>query len=209
MTEPDLILLHGAGQSSDAWRGVIAGLPEHVTPHALEYGSGSTFTLSTAAARVLNYLDTRRLEHVVLCGLSLGGIVAALVAAKRPEQVTALLLSGIQVRPNRFLMHLQNTVIRALPTHAVERAGGRPKRELLHILDVAAGTDLAPVLPSISAPALVLCGTKDRPNLPAAHQAAELLPNSRLELIPGVGHAWNTSHPALFAERITRFVYPG
>src|SRR5581483_10583128 len=58
--------------------------------------------------------------------------------------------------------------------------------------------DFREALPKIRAPALILCGDKDRANLPAARMIAQTLPSARLHVEPGAGHLWNVQLPDRF-----------
>lgn len=203
MPEPvALVLLHGAGQTPASWDGVVDALPGHIDAHALDLRLDTSFTLPAATRDVARHIDCLDHEKVVLCGLSLGAVIAALAAAERTDRVTALALSGIQIRPNPLLMRLQHAVIRAAPARLIETGTGPSKHDLLHVLNVAADIDVTQTLSRLPIPALVLCGTNDRANLGAARRAARLLPNARLELVPDVGHEWNRTHPQLFARTL-------
>lgn len=207
MPEPTaLVLLHGAGQTPAAWDAVIDALPDHIDTHAPDLRLDASFTLPAATRAVARHIDSLDHGRVVLCGLSLGAVIAVLAAAERPERVAALALSAIQVRPSPLLMHLQRMAIRATPARLIETGTGPSKRELLHVLDVAAGIDLTSTLPHLPMPALVLCGTRDHANLRAARQAARLLPNARLEIVPDAGHEWNRTHPQLLARTLARLL---
>lgn len=204
MPEPvALVLLHGAGQTPAAWDAVIAALHGQVAPFAPDLHLDTTFTLSGATRTVVEHIDSLDHRHVVLCGLSLGAVVAALAAAERPERVGGLALSAIQVRPSPLLMRFQNAAIRATPARLIARGAGPSKRDLLHVLNVAAGIDLTGTLPRLTMPALVLCGTNDRGNRAASRHAASLLPDGWLALVPGAGHEWNRTHPQDFAHALT------
>lgn len=201
----DLVLLHGAGQGPESWKGVLDALPDSLHTLTPALGVNSTFSIADAAHRVVAHLDEHGLERVVVCGLSLGAMVAAQVAVDHPERIKAIGLSGLQVRPPQLLMRVQNLVLRGVPARWLERDGQPSKADLLHVLDAVAHVDLTTVLPRITAPALVLCGARDRANLVAARHAAELIPQARLRIVAGAGHAWNVTHPEEFARVVTDF----
>lgn len=202
-----LVLLHGAGQTSASWDGVVDALPSHVDVYALDLRLDTSFTLLAATRAVIAHVDELNHQRVVLCGLSLGAIIAALTAAERPKRVAALALSAIQVRPNPILMRIQRTAIRVTPARLIETQTGPSKRDLLHVLDAVAGIDLTHTLPQLPMPTLVLCGTNDRSNLRATRRAARLLPNATLEIVQHVGHEWNRTHPQLYARTLARLLH--
>lgn len=52
---------------------------------------------------------------------------------------------------------------------------------------------------------LVLCGDRDRVNLPAARSLAAGIPHARLAVIPGAGHLWNLTEPDVFSATVGDF----
>jgi pimeloyl-ACP methyl ester carboxylesterase len=72
------------------------------------------------------------------------------------------------------------------------------KRGLLAALDMLWKLDLRLELRNVVAPALVLCGERDKVNLSVACAMAKLLPDARLHVEPGAGHLWNVQAPDRF-----------
>jgi pimeloyl-ACP methyl ester carboxylesterase len=65
------------------------------------------------------------------------------------------------------------------------------------------------VLGAISAPVLVLHGAHTKPFLAAsARYVAERVPNARVHMIPGAGHAAPLTHPEALATALTEFFAP-
>ena len=91
---------HGSGPALV----VIPGLPgswKFVAPavHALSAGFrvltmslGPECTLDSDVRRIAASLDERRIDRAVVCGISLGGLVALRFAAAHPERTSALVL---------------------------------------------------------------------------------------------------------------------
>lgn len=74
-------------------------------------------------------------------------------------------------------------------------------------LDILADSDLRELLPTIGCPAQLLAGERDTLVPLAAVQATrDSLPDARLTVLPGAGHAPFIPAPALFAETIKTFV---
>jgi pimeloyl-[acyl-carrier protein] methyl ester esterase len=68
-------------------------------------------------------------------------------------------------------------------------------------------TDLRPLLPSVDLPVLLVHGSADTICLPSASRyMAKQLPNARLEIFEGVGHAPFLSRPVDFTAVLTRFL---
>ncbi len=197
----DVVLLHGLGQTPSAWDGVVAALPDTITAHPLAINVSGAFTFDRTVRDVLTAVERVSTGRVTLCGLSLGAMVAIQFAALHPHRVERLVLSGAQARPPRAFMAVQDLVMGILPARLLQLPGAT-KREIRGVLRVVRDMDLRPLLGSITAPTIVQCGSKDVVNLPAARQIAAAISNARLEIVPGVGHEWNVSHPNEFARRL-------
>ena len=73
-------------------------------------------------------------------------------------------------------------------------------------LSLLAGADIRAQLPQLSMPVLIIHGRHDRIVPPAAAEAmARALPNARLFIIDGAGHAPFISHPELFSSAVLDF----
>jgi pimeloyl-ACP methyl ester carboxylesterase len=65
------------------------------------------------------------------------------------------------------------------------------------------------VLGATSAPVLVLHGADTKPYATAsARYVADHMPNARIHVIPGAGHAAPLTHPEAIAEALTEFFAP-
>ncbi len=93
-----MLLLHGQPGSAQDWRGVTAALGGRARTVAVDRpgwnGRGHPTDLAGNARAALASLDAAGIERAVVVGHSLGGAVAAWVAAERPERVTALVLAA-------------------------------------------------------------------------------------------------------------------
>jgi pimeloyl-ACP methyl ester carboxylesterase len=95
-----LIFVHGLMASSESWRKVLVaasggrpaiavdlpGFGYSARPWPYDYSYGAQ------AARLLGFLESRRIERWVLIGNSLGGATVLAAAAARPERIAALVL---------------------------------------------------------------------------------------------------------------------
>jgi pimeloyl-ACP methyl ester carboxylesterase len=209
MSDGTVVFLHGLGAGPESWDAQLAALPDGFVGFAprlpgLRDADGVAFTLRGAANAVRDEVERRGAGRVHLCGLSLGAMIATRFAIDYPDRVASIVLSGSQVHPNPLLMKLQNTMIRVLPRRMVA-TDGMSRRTMLAILGGLAAIDFRADLPGITAPTLVLCGAKDRPNLPAARELAAAIPGAELQIVPGAGHQWNTQLPEEFSARLGAF----
>ena len=100
-TDPALLLIHGFGGSTFGWRAVMAPLAEHgwhvialdLPGFGLSEKSWSfTYDHEAQARYVLAAMDQLGVERAVIVGHSMGGNVAAWIAALAPDRVAGLAL---------------------------------------------------------------------------------------------------------------------
>jgi len=100
---PPLLLLHGSGPGVSAWanfRGNLPVLAQHYTTYALDFpGFGKSYSpdanpLAVGPDGVLDFLDGMGLGPLPVIGNSMGGNVAARIAADQPDRITRLVCIG-------------------------------------------------------------------------------------------------------------------
>jgi 3-oxoadipate enol-lactonase len=168
-------------------------------------GSGGPFTIS-GAARALGGEVAVQTAPVHLCGLSLGGVVAVRIAAQLGPQVASLVLTGTPVVPSRDLPSVLRR-FRRLPgplLRVFSDVAGRG--EWLRMLDELEATDLRDYLPRVTAPTLVVCGSREWRAMPAACELAGGIPAGRLWVAPHQGHSWPATSPGLFSKVVNGFI---
>lgn len=210
--EQVVIFIHGLGDGPDAWEQQITALPTGFSGLAVNIPGLSAqgtddeaFSLRRAGENIIDELDRRNLHDAHLCGLSLGAMVALQTVIDHPERVRSLTLAAGQVKPPRFLMAVQNAIMRVLPEKLVA-PDGTSKVQVLAVVRAVADTDFSAELPSIAVPTLVLCGSKDRPNLAAARALAAGIPNAQARILQGAGHQANTQTPELVSQALNGFL---
>lgn len=205
-----VLFLPGLGAGIDPWAAQLSALPSGFTGLALEIpgldqaATPGAFTLAGAAEALRDQLDERGLDRVHVCGLSLGAMTATQFALAFPQRVASLVLSGSQVRPQPALMSVQRTIVGMLP-ESTAAGMAMTKAQWLGALRVVARTNFRGQLERIEAPTLVLCGSRDVANIPAAREIAAAVPNAELRIIPRAGHPWNQQFPELFSRTIGDF----
>jgi len=214
-TEQVVVFIHGLGDTPDAWAHQTGALPagfRGVTVDVPGLGSASPvaegFTLGGAAVAIIAELNRLGIERAHFCGLSLGAMIAFRIAVDHPERVRSITLAAGQVKPPKVLMAVQSAIMRVLPEKLVA-PGGVSKAQMLAVVGAVARTDLSGELASVAAPTLVLCGSKDRANLPAAREFAAGIPNAELRIIDGAGHQSNTQSPERFSALLNEFLTRG
>jgi 2-hydroxy-6-oxonona-2,4-dienedioate hydrolase len=100
---PPLLLLHGSGPGVSGWANFRGNLPvfaEHFTTYLLDMpGAGKSYSpdvnpMMAAPGAVLDFLDGLGFGPLPIVGNSMGGAIAARIAADHPERVSRLATIG-------------------------------------------------------------------------------------------------------------------
>lgn len=96
---PPLLLLHGVGRCAEDFSAVVEALESQFHIHAVDFrGHGNSdrkpgrYLVNNYAEDIFGFLGSRFDEPVILCGHSLGAMVALKVAAEWPDLVRAVIL---------------------------------------------------------------------------------------------------------------------
>ena len=100
-----LVFIHGAWMSSEMWEAQIEYFSD--THQVLAYdvrGHGRTgksgidkYSMELFAEDLRKLMDQLQIPRPIICGLSMGGMIAQAYAAKYPEDISALILSDTAV----------------------------------------------------------------------------------------------------------------
>jgi len=233
-----VLLLHGWASSSEALAGIAAALaPRHRVVSMDLPGFGWSAAPPTVwgvfeyTAHVTALLDHLRVGPTAVLGHSFGGRVGIALAARHPARVARLILvASAGVRPPRTAAgRLRVTVTTLLKAGTQlpliggtmrrqldrwrERVGSRDYRQagaLRPTIVRVVNEDLAPLLPQIAAPTLLLWGDQDREvGRPAVDLMAARIPGARLIVFPGAGHFPFQDAPDVFQREVTGFLQAG
>ncbi len=217
-----LVLLHGLSGSTRWWRKNTAFLAGHFQLFVADLagfgrGRGQRFRLDDAARLMLAWLDGLGLESYSLMGHSMGGYIAADMAAQAGARVRRLVLvdsAGVPLRrgllrstlalaqslpevPHDFLPVLMSDALRAGPLNLA--------RATLQVL----GSQLDERLREIQAETLIIWGERDRLlPLEIGRRLHQALPGSRLVVIAGAGHNPMWDRPEEFHRAVMDFLIP-
>lgn len=217
---PPIMLLHGLGGSARWWFRLYPELTAAnfrvLTPDLPGFGRspGPALEVHHAARTVVRFATHLGLGQFFLAGHSMGGAIAAHVAAEFPGRVRRLALidtAGIPgTGPLRVLARLAQPwswcpwgFMRPLLSDVLFRAG--PATVLAGIRQLR-NHDIRPMLDRIEIPALVVWGERDGLT-PPEHGArvVERLSRGRLEVVAGARHLPMISHPQATARLLISF----
>jgi len=199
------MLIHGAGESSAAWFGWVSRMAQQfrlLRPDLPGFGRsalGDDFEWSVAnLAAVLNkFLETLGIESAHIVGAKLGGAIAMQFAAAYPRRTRTLVVCGGPVSPPRLVEASATRNSNWWQETQRQRLGSGASCELIEywntlmasadpraqrgVLKAASALNLAPALPRITSPTLVI--TTDRSALQSVESVLDYqrkIPNSRL-----------------------------
>lgn len=203
----EIIFLPGLGQDATVWNNVIAHLNTELNTESLNLFSdideNTEVTLDFLNKEVDKKLRTIK-EPYILCGLSLGGILALSIAPNQSDFLQGLIVSGAQFEsPNKLLIDLQNLMFRFMPNKNFSELG-ITKKQMIRFCQSMKSLNLRSGLTKLTTPTTIICGTKDKANLSAAKSLSSVISNSELKLIAG-GHMLNEEKPLEFADTINSF----
>ncbi len=214
-----LVMLHGLGASSRWWFPLFPELSSAslrlIAPDLPGFGRspGPMLGIPDAARAAMKLVDRMGLAQFFLAGHSMGGAIAAQIAADYGGRVRRLVLldsAGVPgVGPGRALGRVLQfwswCPLRFYSTFIGDMLRAGP-RSMLSGINELRDHDIRPVLSRIRAKTLVIWGEKDGLT-PSEHgrTIVEGLPNGQLEIVPGARHLPMVSAPEVVSRLIVRF----
>ena len=199
-----LIFLHGLGQSADSWKEVQELLVDYPS-EALELFPSGVATYQEAKERIYQYLS-KETEPFVLVGLSLGAVLALELSSYDLPNLRALVLSGCPLKlAGNILFYVQLLIFKLLPKRVFEKQGA-DKALMVGVSEELKTLDLTDISRTCPYPTLLICGSKDKPNLSSMKALHRLLTNSQFQIIPDGPHVLNKEKPKEFVEKIRSFL---
>ncbi|MGK9167256.1 3-oxoadipate enol-lactonase [Inquilinus limosus] len=238
---PALVLINSVGTDFRIWDAVVPQFPEYRTlrydkrGHGLS-ASGGGDSIETHAADLAALLDARGIGRATVVGLSIGGMIALGLTARRPDLVERLVLcdtahrigtaeawqarieavtsGGVASIAEATMERWFSADFRAREPDLVAIARNMlsrtPADGYLRACAALRDGDLTAVARAVTVPTLCLCGTEDPATPPALVQSlAALIPGARYQDIPGAGHIPCIEAPEVLAQLIRGFIEEG
>ncbi|WP_193489486.1 alpha/beta fold hydrolase [Mycolicibacterium murale] len=234
-----VLLLHGAGSRADRWTAAMPHLCDGRTVQAIDFpGHGFadkptdfSYTSPAFTEAVIGYLNSW--GPAALVGTSLGAHVATLVAERRPDLVTSLVLVGATgivprntasssaiadrspagVRAKMTQLFFDPTLVddaSVREEHLVNTSPGAEQalEQVLRYLQNGITADLVEGrLSSIDTPVLLMWGSDDRwIPLEVGERIAAIVPQSPFVILDRCRHAPYAERPAEFGDVVSRFI---
>jgi 3-oxoadipate enol-lactonase len=201
--------------------------------HGLSTAPDAPYVIDDHVGDLEQLLDSLELKSVLLVGLSVGGLIAQGLAAKRPDLVKALVLCDTAARIgsvdmwNGRIKAIEDGGIESIAEPILERwfsedfrqtrpaelAGWRamltrtPRQGYLGTAAALRDTDYTGQSAGLALPVLCLCGTEDGATPPELVEAtANLIPGARYLAIEGAGHLPCIEKPEAVVSAIEEFI---
>jgi len=226
-----LLLLPGLASDARMWQDQLAVVPAQWRPQVTDVHARHDSIAEMATALLMENAG-----DLVLCGASMGGIVAMEVARQAPQRIRGLALLGTNARPETddvrklreaaiefFAQGRALEVLRLNVPLAFHSSRIRDTRLTQIYLDfvMAAGAeqlvrqnraiigrpDARQHLPALRCPVLVMCGDSDQLTPPeCSREIAALVPHAQFALVPECGHMLTMERPEVVNPALLRWL---
>ncbi len=193
-----LLLLHGNGETHKIFDKAIPVLAESFTVYAIDSrGHGQSdaaleYHYDDLAEDIKCLINELKLEQPILYGFSDGGIVGLLLAAKYPQLLSQIIISGANLEPDGIrtgwlkLFQCINAIVKD------------PKMTMM----LKEPNITAQMLRRIVIPTTVLAGSRDMVKRNHTRYIADNIPNSKIRILRGEGHGSYVLHSTKIAKLI-------
>lgn len=233
-----VVFSNSLGTDLSIWDEVVAHLPPGL--RLIRYdkrGHGQSgvpappYAMGALIRDAEQLLDHLELRDTLFIGLSIGGMIAQGLAAKRLDLVRAMVLSNTAAKigtPDMWAARIASVEELGLPgicDAVMERWFSKSFRESSAVepwkalflrtpppgyvgcSQAISGTDLLTPTSGLRLPTLAIAGSEDGSTPPdLVRETADLIPGSQFQLMRGAGHLPCVEAPKAYAEILTRFL---
>ncbi len=194
-----ILFLHGLGQNKEAWEPTLPFLQHKniICPNLFSEDLKKKDFHSLADQLQPQICDQK--ENTMICGLSLGAVLALELYLGNPQKVSGLILIAPQYKVPAWLIDIQNMIFRILPGKIFEKSGVA-KETMIEVSSSMRTLNYTDRLKEIICPVYVICGSRDRSNRNAAISLHSKLKHAELVVVEGAGHEVNVEAPKKLAE---------
>ncbi|GAB5446688.1 3-oxoadipate enol-lactonase [Gymnodinialimonas sp.] len=235
---PAVVFGNSLGTDLRLWDPVVPLLPKGLRiirydkrGHGLSTCPAPPYTMGALVHDAERMMDALAVSDAVFIGLSIGGLIAQGLAAKRLDLVRAVVLSNTAAKiGTRQMWEDRISTLRAdglasMAPAILERwfaprfrdsPAVAPWRRMVETCPedgyagcsaAIAGSDFYATTAALRLPALVIAGDRDGATPPdLVRELADLIPGSRFELMRGTGHLPCVEDPQTYAAHLTSFL---
>lgn len=208
------VLLHGNGEDSSYFKHQIEYFCDRyrvIAPDTRGHGKSprgtSPFTIRQFSCDLYDFMKKHQIPKAVILGFSDGANIAMRFAMKHPDMVTALILNGgnLDAKGVKRSTQLPIEIGYKIAKYFAKRSAEANKNAELLGLMVNDPNIEPEELAQITAPTLVICGTKDMIREDHTRKIAENIPNARLAILEG-DHFVANKRSEEFNREVDRFL---
>jgi 3-oxoadipate enol-lactonase len=239
-SKPTLVFVNSLGTDFRMWRDVVVRLVGEATiitydkrGHGLSGVGRTPYSMETLASDLAALLDHLRVRNAIICGVSVGGMIAQQLYALRPDLVEALALCDTlpRIGDHAFwsarIARIEAEGLGGVAEGILERwftpefrrpdnaeyigyltmFERQPVEGYLATCAALRDADLGALAPHIGVPTLCVVGDRDM-SIPAAAVAdfARAIPHARFELIRACGHLPSVEQPEALTAILRAFM---
>lgn len=236
-----VLLLHGLGSSLQDWEYQIQEVSGYAQVWAIDMrGHGRSqplrapVSIAEMAEDVAEFIEALNIQGCILVGISMGGMIAFELLARRPELLAGLVVINsapsfpMESLPVRFKVATRLAMIRLLglkvmgrvlahklfpyPDQAemrcrvAQRLASNDRVSYLHALRAILGWSAPDSVNQADVPVLVVAGDRDYTPLEFKQTYTEQLLNARLEVVHDSGHASPLDQPEQLNALLNDFI---
>lgn len=235
-----LVFINSLGSDFRIWDGVVAALGDQFNVVLHDKAGHGLSDLRTGPSTIPDYardleelLAHLNLSQVILCGISVGGLIAQSLYHQRPDLVRGMILSntGLKIGTDESwaarITAIQAGGISSISDAILERwfapefCNGKPTEFALYknmlertpkagyiaCCEAIRDADFSAQVAQISVPVLCIAGEHDVSTPPALLQSMSTqIPNAKFELIAGTVHLPCIECPEHYAKLISNFI---
>ena len=235
---PALVFANSLGTDLRLWDGVLPHLPKGLRVvrwdkrgHGRSEVPPAPYALGTLVSDAEAVMEAAGVRDAVFCGLSIGGMIAQGIAVKRPDLVSAMVLSNTAAKigaPELWDARIATVTAEGMEPLAdgvMERWFGRdflagpelatwrarfcetPPEGYAGCCAAIRGTDLMTPTSGLRLPTLAIAGSEDGATPPdLVRETADLIPGAAFALIRRAGHLPCVEAPEEYAGLLTGFL---
>lgn len=196
------LYLHGLGQTSASWDNVIRETEVADDSISLSLNAMKHATYDELYSALID--ECNKYDDIVLCGLSLGAVLALNYALDYPNKVKGLVLIAPQYKMPKLLLKLQNIMFKLMPSSNFDSIGFK-KEDFISLCGSMSLLDFSHSLDKITCHVLVICGEKDNANKRASKELVNRLKDSKYLELSNTGHEANVESYKELAVELNKY----